>query len=29
MATVSVDDGSLQVDLQSKSVGMVWGLVSY
>jgi len=24
MATVSVDDGSLQVDSQHKSVGLVW-----
>jgi len=28
MVTVGVDDGSLQVDSQPKSVGLVWGLVA-
>jgi len=28
MAMVGVDDGSLQVDSQPKSVGLVWGLVA-
>jgi len=27
MVTVDVDDNSLQVDSQPKSVGLVWGLV--
>jgi len=27
MATVGVDDGSLQSDSQLESVGLVWGLV--
>jgi len=26
MVTASVDDGSLQVDSQPKSVGLIWGL---
>jgi len=28
MVTVSVDDGSLQVDSQPNSVGLVWGLAA-
>jgi len=28
MATVGVDDGSLQADSQPKSVGLVWALVA-
>jgi len=28
MVTVGADDGSLQVDSQPKSVGLVWGLAS-
>jgi len=28
MATVGVDDGSLQADSQRKSVGLVWGLAA-
>jgi len=28
MATVSVDDSSLQPDLQPKLVGLVWGLAA-
>jgi len=29
MAIVGVDDGSLQVDSQPKSVGLVWGLEAW
>jgi len=28
MVTVGVDDGSLQVDSQTRSIGLVWGLVA-
>jgi len=28
MVTLGVDDGSLQVDSQPKSVGLVWGLAA-
>jgi len=28
MATVDVDGSSLQADLQSKSIGFVWGLAA-